>query len=41
MNYNEACDVLGISIKNTNEMILSHGKRAYYKLALIVNKYNI
>tara|TARA_B110000003_G_scaffold23799_1_gene22739 strand:+ start:16123 stop:17025 length:903 start_codon:yes stop_codon:yes gene_type:complete len=34
MNYNEACDVLGISIKNTNEMILSHGKRAYYKLAL-------
>jgi len=34
MNYNEACDVLGICIKNTNDMILSEGKRAYYKLAL-------
>ena len=34
MNYSEACEVLGISIKNTNEMILTEGKRAYYKLAL-------
>ena len=34
MEYNEACKILGISIKNTDEYIYEEGKRAYYKLAL-------
>ena len=34
MNYDKACEVLGISRKNTREMILTDGKKAYYKLAL-------
>ena len=34
MNYREACEVLGICKKNTNDMILNEGKKAYYKMAL-------
>ncbi len=34
MNYREACEVLGICVKNTNDMILNEGKKAYYKMAL-------
>lgn len=34
MNYREACKVLGICEKNTNDMILNEGKKAYYKMAL-------
>jgi curved DNA-binding protein CbpA len=34
MDYEKACKVLGISRKNTREMILTDGKKAYYKLAL-------
>ncbi len=34
MNYDKACEVLGISRKNTRDMILTDGKKAYYKLAL-------
>ena len=34
MNYREACEVLGICDKNTNDMILNEGKKAYYKMAL-------
>jgi hypothetical protein len=34
MNYREACEVLGICVKNTDEMILNEGKKAYYKMAL-------
>lgn len=34
MEYEKACKVLGISRKNTREMILTDGKKAYYKLAL-------
>lgn len=34
MDYDKACKVLGISRKNTREMILTDGKKAYYKLAL-------
>ena len=34
MNYDKACEILGISIKNTNDMILNEGKKAYYKMAL-------
>ncbi len=32
MNYREACEVLGICEKNTNDMILNEGKKAYYKM---------
>ena len=34
MDYDKACIVLGICRKNTREMILTDGKKAYYKLAL-------
>jgi len=34
MNYDKACKILGISIKNTNDMIINEGKKAYYKMAL-------
>ena len=34
MNYDKACEILGISIKNTNESIINGGKKAYYKMAL-------
>ena len=34
MNYDKACEVLGICKKNTRDMILTDGKKAYYKLAL-------
>jgi len=34
MNYREACEVLGICEKNTNDTILNEGKKAYYKMAL-------
>ena len=34
MNYREACEVLGICVKNTDHMILNEGKKAYYKMAL-------
>jgi len=34
MNYEKACEILGISIKNTNDSILTDGKKAYYKMAL-------
>ena len=34
MNYDKACEILGISIKNTTETILNEGKKAYYKMAL-------
>jgi hypothetical protein len=34
MNYREACEVLGICVKNTDDMILNEGKKAYYKMAL-------
>lgn len=34
MNYNKACEILGICEKNTRNMILDHGKKAYYKMAL-------
>lgn len=34
MDYNQACRILGINIKNTDAMIQEEGKKAYYKLAL-------
>tara|TARA_B100000575_G_C23142350_1_gene665222 strand:+ start:6704 stop:7609 length:906 start_codon:yes stop_codon:yes gene_type:complete len=34
MNYDKACEILGISRKNTDEMIREDGKKAYYKMAL-------
>jgi len=34
MNYDKACHILGISRKNTDEMIKEDGKKAYYKMAL-------
>ena len=34
MNYDKACEILGISRKNTDETILNGGKKAYYKMAL-------
>ena len=34
MNYEKACEILGISKKNTDEMIREDGKKAYYKMAL-------
>jgi len=34
MNYDKACKILGISIKNTDDMIINEGKKAYYKMAL-------
>jgi hypothetical protein len=34
MNYDRACEILGISKKNTNDMIKNEGKKAYYKMAL-------
>tara|TARA_B100001093_G_scaffold457913_1_gene469992 strand:- start:3940 stop:4833 length:894 start_codon:yes stop_codon:yes gene_type:complete len=34
MDYDEACEVLGICKKNTRDMVLTDGKKAYYKLAL-------
>ena len=34
MDYDKACEILGISIKNTQDMILNEGKKAYYKMAL-------
>ena len=34
MNYDKACEILDISIKNTTETILNEGKKAYYKMAL-------
>lgn len=34
MNYNKACEILGICKKNTDEMIREDGKKAYYKMAL-------
>lgn len=34
MNYDKACEILGISRKNTDEMIREGGKKAYYKMAL-------
>tara|TARA_B100000902_G_scaffold394967_1_gene452467 strand:+ start:6694 stop:7599 length:906 start_codon:yes stop_codon:yes gene_type:complete len=34
MNYDKACEILGISIKNTDAMIREDGKKAYYKMAL-------
>ena len=34
MNYDKACGILGISRKNTDEMIREDGKKAYYKMAL-------
>jgi len=29
MNYDRACEILGISIKNTDEMIREEGKKAF------------
>ena len=34
MNYDKACEILGISRKNTDTMIMTDGKKAYYKMAL-------
>ena len=34
MNYDRACHILGISRKNTDDMIREDGKKAYYKMAL-------
>ncbi len=34
MIYREACEILGICEKNTNDMIINEGKKAYYKMAL-------
>ena len=34
MNYDKACEILGISRKNTDAMIREDGKKAYYKMAL-------
>jgi hypothetical protein len=35
MDYEHACEILGISKKNTNKMMMEEGKTAYYRLALI------
>ena len=34
MDYDKACEILGICRKNTQDMILNEGKKAYYKMAL-------
>ena len=34
MNYDKACEILGICRKNTQDTILNEGKKAYYKMAL-------
>lgn len=34
MNYDKACEILGMCRKNTQDTILNEGKKAYYKMAL-------